>query len=241
MKLHSAGMSLIALGLFLAAAAAQAQTPSIGRASRITGEQVSSAQAPGGPVRKLAEGDSLFAGERIRTGAGTVLQLEFTDKSRLTLGPRAEFEVQKYFQAAGGGSGEEAFASRVFKGAFRYVSGLIARRRHENVRFTVAVATIGIRGTHFEGEVNERHEKDGKTVDASAKVALLEPEGSDGNAIVVENKFGSVVIDKPGYGTEIPDEKSPPSPVKRMQLRTIENLQRSLRAPAGIRGPARRP
>ncbi len=109
------------------------------------------------------------------------------------------------------------------------------------MRITIAVATIGIRGTHFEGEVTERQEKGGKTVDASAKVALLEPEGSDaGNAIVVENKFGSVVIDKPGYGTEIPDEKSPPSPVKRMQLRTIDNLLRVLRPPAGMGGPARR-
>ena len=90
MKLHSAGMSVIALGLLLAAAVAQAQAPSVGRASRLTGEQVSSAQAPGAPVRKLAEGDSLFAGERIRTGAGTVLQIEFTDKSRFTLGPRRE-------------------------------------------------------------------------------------------------------------------------------------------------------
>src|SRR5258706_7406555 len=35
-------------------------------------------------------------------------------------------------------------------------------------------------------------------------------------------------IDKPGVGTEIPDEKSPPSPVKRMQLRTIDNLLRAL-------------
>jgi len=109
------------------------------------------------------------------------------------------------------------------------------------VRITVAVATIGIRGTHFEGEVTERQEKDGKTVDASAKVALLEPEGSDaGNAIVVENKFGSVTIDKPGYGTEIPDEKNPPSPVKRMQLRTIDNVLRALRTPARTGGPARR-
>jgi len=239
MKLHSAGMSLIALELV--AAVAEAQTPSVGRASRITGEQLSSAQAPGGPVRKLAEGDSLFAGERIRTGAGTVLQLDFTDKSRITLGPNAEFEVEKYFQAAGGVSGEEAFTSRVFKGAFRFVSGLIARNKRQNVRITIAVATIGIRGTHFEGEVTERQEKDGKTVDASAKVALLEPEGSDGNAIVVENKFGSVVIDKPGFGTEIPDEKSPPSPVKRMQLRTIDNLLRVLRTPARTGGPARRP
>ena len=238
MKLHSVGVSLIAL--VLVAAVAEAQTPSVGRASRITGDQVSSAQAPGGPVRKLAEGDPLFAGERIRTGAGTVLQIEFTDKSRFTLGPNAEFEVERYFQAAGA-TGEDAFSSRVFKGAFRFVSGLIAKKKRENVRITIAVATIGIRGTHFEGEVTERQEKGGKTVDASAKVALLEPEGSDaGNAIVVENKFGSVVVDKPGYGTEIPDEKSPPSPVKRMQLRTIDNLQRSLRPPAGMGGPARR-
>jgi len=239
MKLHAVGMS-IALGLLLAAAVAQAQTPSVGRASRITGDQLSSAQAQGGPVRKLAEGDPVFAGERIRTGAGTVLQIDFTDKSRFTLGPNAEFEVERYFQAAGG-SGEEAFYSRVLKGAFRYVSGLIAHKNRDKVRITIAVATIGIRGTHFEGEVTERQEKGGKTVDASAKVALLEPEGSDANAIVVENKFGSVVIDKPGYGTEIPDEKSPPSPVKKMQLRTIDNLQRALRSPARTGGPARRP
>ena len=239
MKLHSVGISLIAL--MLVATVAEAQAPSVGRASRLTGDQISSAQAPGGPVRKLSEGDSLFAGERIRTGGGTVLQIEFTDKSRFTLGPNTEFEVEKYFQAAGG-SGEDAFASRIFKGAFRYVSGLIAHNRRQNVRITVAVATIGIRGTHFEGEVTERQEKDGKTVDASARVALLEPEGSDaGNAIVVENKFGSVVIDKPGFGTEIPDEKSPPSPVKRMQLRTIDNLLRALRTPARTGGPARRP
>jgi len=240
MKLHSVGTSLIAL--VLAVTVAQAQTPSVGRASRITGDQVSSAQAPGAPVRKLAEGDGLFAGERIRTGAGTVLQIDFTDKSRMTLGPNTEFEVEKYFQATGGASGEETFTSRVFKGAFRYVSGLIARKKRQNVHIRIAVATIGIRGTHFEGEVTERQEKGGKTVDASAKVALLEPEGSDaGNAIVVENKFGSVVIDKPGFGTEIPDEKSPPSPVKKMQLRTIDNVLRALRTPARTVGPARRP
>jgi len=240
MKLHSAGVTLIALGLLLAAAVAQAQTPSVGRASRVTGEQLSSAQAQGGPVRKVAEGDPVFAGERIRTGAGTVLEITFTDNSRFTLGPNAEFEVERYLHAAGA-SAEESFTSRILKGAFRFVSGLIAHRKRENVHITIAVATIGIRGTHFEGEVTERQEKDGKTVDASAKVALLEPEGTDANAIVVEIKFGSVVIDQPGYGTEIPDEKSPPLPVRRMQLRTIDNVLRVLRTPARTFGPARRP
>jgi hypothetical protein len=71
-------------------------------------------------------------------------------------------------------------------------------------------------------------------------VVLLEPERGGGSAIVVENKFGSVVIDQPGYGTEIPDEKSPPSPVRRMQLRTLDNLLRVIRSPVRT-GPLRRP
>jgi hypothetical protein len=241
MKLQSIGMQLLVAGLLLLAAAAQAAAPSIGRVSRITGAQVSNAEAPGGPARKLGEGDPLYAGERIRTGAGTVLQIEFTDKSRFVLGPNAEFEVGRYSYASGGAE-EDAFHSRILKGAFRFVSGLIARSQGKNMKVSVSVATIGIRGTHVEGEVSERQEKDGKTVDASAKVALLEPEGSDPhNAIVVENQFGSVVIDKPGYGTEIPDEKSPPSPVQRLQLRTIDNVLRAIRTPARTGGPARKP
>lgn len=241
MKLHAVRMSLITLGLLLVAAVVEAATPAVGRVSRITGDQLGSAQAPGGPVRKLAAGDPVFAGERIRTGAGTVLQIEFRDKSRFSLGPNAEFEVERYLQASAGSS-EEAFHSRIIKGSFRFVSGLIASKRGANMRVSVPVATIGIRGTHVEGEVTERQEKDGRMVDASAKVALLEPEGSDtSSAIVVQNQFGSVVIDKPGYGTEIPDEKSPPSPVARMQLRTLDNLLRTLRSPARTGGPARRP
>lgn len=241
MKLNFFGMRLIVLCLLLLPAVVGAAAPSIGRVSRMTGDQLGNAEAPGAPARKLTVGDPVFAGERIRTGAGTVLQIEFTDKARFTLGPNAEFEVSRYGFASGG-SGEEAFHSRVLKGAFRFVSGLIARKERKNMQVSVLVATIGIRGTHVEGEVTERQEKNGVMVDASARVALLEPEGADkDSAIIVENRFGSVVIDKPGYGTEIPDEKSPPSPVKRMQLRTIDNLLRAVRSPARTGGPVRRP
>jgi hypothetical protein len=241
MKLHAIGLRLVFLMVMLLPAMADAANPSIGRVSRLVGSQLGYAEAPGAPARKLSMGDPVFAGERIRTGAGTVLQIEFTDSARFTLGPNAELEVSRYSYASGA-PGEEAFHSRIIKGAFRFVTGLIARKEKKNMQVGVIVATIGIRGTHVEGEVTERQEKDGKTVDASARVALLEPEGAETNtAIVVENKFGSVVVDKPGYGTEIPDEKSPPSPVKRMQLRTIDNLLRAIRSPARTGGPARRP
>lgn len=241
MKLHAIGLGLMFLAASLMPAPADAADPAIGRVSRLSGSQLGFAEAAGAPARKLAAGGPVFAGERIRTGAGTILQIEFTDSARFTLGPNAEFEVSRYSFAAGG-PGEESFQSRVIKGAFRFVTGLIARKEKKNMQVGVIVATIGIRGTHVEGEVTERQEKDGKTVDASARVALLEPEGAEKDtAIVVENKFGSVVVDQPGFGTEIPDEKSPPSPVRRMQLRTIDNLQRAIRSPARTGGPARRP
>lgn len=240
MNLRTVGLNLLLLGLFLLPAAAGAAGPAIGHVSQLAGNGLGSAAAPGAPARKLSTGDALFAGERIRTGAGTVLHVEYTDKSRFTLGPNAEFEISRY-QYAAGGTGEDAFVSRVFKGAFRYVTGLIARKEKKAVQVGVVVATIGIRGTHFEGEVFERHEKDGKPVDASAQVVLLEPEDAAAKtSIVVENKFGSVVIDEPGYGTVIPDEKSPPSPVQRMQLRTIDNVLRVIRSPVRT-GPTRRP
>ena len=240
MKLHLIGISLIVLGLQFLPSFAGADDTVIGRVAEMSGSKLGNAVAPGGSMRNLSPGDPVFAGERIRTGEKTTLRIEFSDKSRFTLGPDAEFEVLRY-QHARKDSEEEAFYSRVLKGAFRFVSGLVASRNRKSMEVSVTVATIGIRGTHVEGEVTERREVNGKIIDSSAKVVLLEPEDEDKQtAIIVENEYGSVIIDEPGYGTEIPDEKSPPSPVKRMKLRTIDNLQRTLRN-VRPRGPARRP
>ena len=228
--------NLVWLSLLLLPAVVEAAT-SVGQIADITGNNAE-ARTSSGVTRKLEAGGAIFVGERIRTDAGTKVSIEFADKARFYLGPNAEFEVEKFQHKQG--AEEDAFHSRIIKGTFRFVSGLIARSTGRNMRISVAVATIGIRGTHVAGEVTDRELKDGVKVDASAKVVLLEPEGSDKKtAIVVENKFGSVLIDQPGYGTEIPDEKSPPSPVRRMQLRTIDNVQRSIRSPVRQGGPAR--
>ncbi|MDH4324356.1 MAG: hypothetical protein OEW90_09495, partial [Betaproteobacteria bacterium] len=82
MTLHAIGIKLVVLSLALLPALAEAAAPSIGRVLRLTGEQIGHAEAPGAPARKLAAGDPVYAGERIRTGAETVLQIEFTDKGR---------------------------------------------------------------------------------------------------------------------------------------------------------------
>ena len=228
MKFSDVVKLLFLSSLFFMPTTALAVT-SAGEISFITGDGLAEASTPEGNLRKLGKGAAVYSGDSISTGKDTTLDILFADGSRFVVGSQAKFVVEKfaYKHAAEG----DAFYSRIIKGAFRFVSGQIAKSQGRGMKVSVSVATIGIRGTHVEGEVSERQEKDGVSVDASAKVVLLEPEEEGKKtSIIVSNEFGSVVIDQPGYGTEIPDEKSPPSPVRKMQLRTIDNVLRALRS-----------
>jgi hypothetical protein len=240
MKYQNWMTGLILLSVFLSPVMASAvEAPaSAGQVSKMTGDNVAEARQPDGMARKLGVGDAVYSGEHIWTDKNTSVHLQFADKSKFSLGPNTEFVIDKFKYKQG--ADEDAFHSRVLKGVFRFVSGLIAHTKGRDMKVGTRVATIGIRGTQVEGEVSERQEKDGVTVDASARIVLLEPEeAGKETSIVVSNEFGSVVIDKPGYGTEIPDEKSPPSPVRKMQLHTIENVLRALRSSVRQSGTAR--
>lgn len=175
--------------------------------------------ADGQPPRRLARDSGLVAGERIEVGDNASVTLRFRDQSRFDLGPRGVMVVDQYLEAAN--PEDSSFAARILKGSFRFITGLIARKRPASMRVGMTVATIGVRGTHVAGEVD----------DTSARVVLLEPDddAARATAIEVSNAFGSVVVDRPGYGTEIPDAHSPPSPVRRMQVRQVEDLLRAVR------------
>ncbi len=230
---------LVAMAMASPFAVQAAEAPlSAGTVSRMTGDNIAEARQPDGSARKLAVGDPIHAGERIWTNTRTSLHIQFADQSRFSLGPNTEFVIDKFKYKQG--AEEDAFHSRIIKGMFRFVSGLIAHAKGHDMKVSARVATIGIRGTQVEGEVIDRQEKDGVTIDASAKIVLLEPEEEGKQtSIIVSNEYGSVVIDKPGYGTEIPDEKSPPSPVRKMQLRTVQNVLRALRSSVRQSGTAR--
>lgn len=232
--------SLVLLGAVLSPFAVQAAdtVSSAGTVAKMTGDNVAEARQTDGKSRKLAVGDAVYSGEHIWTDKGTSVHIQFADESKFALGPNTEFVIDKFKYTKG--AEDDAFHSRIVKGVFRFVSGLIAHGKGRDMQVRARVATIGIRGTQVEGEVSDRQEVDGKTIDASAKIVLMEPEEEGKQtSIVVSNEFGSVVIDKPGYGTEIPDEKSPPSPVRKMQLRTVENVLRALRNSVRQSGTAR--
>jgi len=181
-----------------------------------------------GESRRLSSGDKVALGETIKTGKRSQVTMEYTDKSRFELGSKAEMKVSEFRMGNKEKSEQPSFVSKVSVGVFRFVSGLIARESPNAMKVRGAVATIGIRGTHVVGEFQ------GDT----AKVILLDPEGEPHpTAIDVSNQFGSVTIDEPGYGTDVPDAYSPPSPPRRMRMRTINNLMNSVRSVQRIRVP----
>jgi hypothetical protein len=177
--------------------------------------------------RELQKGAQVFAGEKIDTGSRSFVLLEFADKTRFALGQNSTMEVNEFVYK--GSAEEDTLATRVLKGAFRFVSGLISKRKPRSMAVRLGViATIGLRGTTVAGEV------DGDT----AQVVLMDPEDPDRpTAIEVFNDFGAVTIDEPGFGTDIPDANSPPSPPRRMKLRTIENLMRTLQSVGRVSVP----
>jgi len=169
--------------------------------------------------RQLNTGDKIYQNDMITTETKSSIKLQLKDDSRFELGPDAKLLAGKFIYKQN--LEEDSVTVEILKGTFRFVTGLIAKKKPEAMSVDTVVATIGIRGTNVIGEVGA----------TSATIILLEPEDASRKPVIdVSNSYGTVTIDKPGYGTEIPDEFSPPSPPKRMPLQTINKLMRSMQS-----------
>jgi hypothetical protein len=167
--------------------------------------------------RKLEKGSPVYVTDKITTESNSSVQLRFEDNTKFMIGADSAMVIEQFIFKKPDQA--NSFSSRVLQGTFRFITGLIALEKPEAMEVNTTVATIGIRGTQVIGEAAA----------TSATIILMEPEDKSRKSIIqVANQFGSVIIDEPGYGTEIPDEFSPPSPPRRMRLQTINNLMRSL-------------
>lgn len=176
-------------------------------------------QLPGETARKLEKGSPVFQSDMLKTEKDSTIQLLFADQTKFYLGADTEMSIDKFINE--GTAEEKGFTARVVKGTFRFITGLIAREKPESMEVNTSVATIGIRGTQVVAEADA----------TSATIILMEPEDTTRkSSIEVYNQYGKVTIDEPGYGTEIPDEFSPPSPPRRMRLETINNIMRSMQS-----------
>lgn len=103
----------------------------------------------------LVPGMELRSGDVLRTGAGARAYLVLAEGSRVKLGESARFvlyvrgnDPRRYFRGA----------LDVLAGAFRYTTGLAAKRGKRDLSIRVATATVGIRGTDVWGRTDAQGE-----------------------------------------------------------------------------------
>lgn len=89
--------------------------------------------------------------DEVQTGVRSQLQILLLDKSVFTVGANARLTIDRFVYDPNRGSG--SFAASVAKGAFRFMSGRPHTSGGSSVR--TPTASIGIRGTVFEGVVGE--------------------------------------------------------------------------------------
>jgi hypothetical protein len=191
----------------------------VARAMEVKGQVL--ATAPGAQLRPLQNESPIYGGDRVVTARNASVTVVFADQTELYLGDRTIINIDSYQFAglAGQAAAEETMQMSIFRGVVRAVTGLLARRRPQAVRFSTPSATIGIRGTHFVAEVE----------DEEVTVVLLAQEDQTApNAVQVSNPYGSVEVAQPEYGTVVPDADSPPSPVQRMRTQTMNRILRNV-------------
>ena len=107
--------------------------------------------------RAAIENDVLEENDKIITKNNAKLQIKFIDDTVVTLGKNTTLDVKQYI--IDGKNSKVSLA--VDNGDFKVISGKISQIARENFEFQAKTATIGIRGTVFVGNLNEKTSKIG--------------------------------------------------------------------------------
>ncbi len=101
-----------------------------------------------GESEALAQDSPIFEGDEITTADGSDVTLQFTDEARMMLRASSRIRVEQHAWDEATLSGSSVL--RFLSGAFRAVSGLIAKSSQpHNYRVFTPVAMVGVRGTDF--------------------------------------------------------------------------------------------
>lgn len=126
------------LGLALPVAGAEGTGTALGVNPQAQAERASD-------VLILTVGTNLFIGDRIITGDVGEVQIEFSEGTRLVVGPKSAMVLEDYLIRSDDTPGK--FAINALSGTFRFVTGNAPKDRYV---ITTPTATMGVRGTAFD-------------------------------------------------------------------------------------------
>ncbi len=187
--------------------------PVVGTSAAVRGNVFVSTK---GAERKAQVRDAIKLQDKIVTKDDSALQILLLDRSTFTVAQNCVMTIDRFVYDPDTSVG--AISARVAKGAFRFMSGRIGKDNPTNATVTTPSATIGIRGTFFEGVVGEDAVAlaqlggiDTSSVNlAEASIVILRGPGRNRNTldnpgiIEISNSAGSIRISKPDYAVFVP-------------------------------------
>jgi len=157
-----------------------------------------SAQKADGQKRLLGVDSTVRAGEVLTTEQGTYARLKFSDGAEVVMRPNSQLKIDDY-QFNQAKPEEGSLVLSMLRGGLRAMTGLIGKKRPQNVRLATPTATIGIRGTHLgallcQGDCGGLRAPGGQSLANGLHVDV-----ADG-AIIVSNRAGQITLGAGQFG-----------------------------------------
>lgn len=142
-----------------------------------------SGSLPTGEVQ-INVGETVIRNEIVKTAADSWTKLVFSDSTNLSVGPNAVVRLSNFVSTGPSSYGKATID--IAKGAFRFATGHSEKRAYE---INTGVATIGVRGTEFDGDSETK----------STKLHVVN------GLVLVRTKKGKLCEVKPGQSVVISD------------------------------------
>jgi hypothetical protein len=134
----------LVLSTALSSSSAYAQTVASGIAKIVTGDvRITDAQGE----RALKSGDAVFENTRLITGKQSSASVVLRDGTTLVLSENSQFNIQKFtFDAT---TQDGGMLINLLQGSMRMLTGLIAKINPDAIQVKTKTLSVGIRGTDF--------------------------------------------------------------------------------------------
>ena len=149
LALSLSGAIVFANGVGFSSSATVA-APVVGTSAAVRGNVFVSTS---GAQRKAQVRDAIKLQDQVVTKDDSALQILLLDRSTFTVGQNCSMVIDRFVYDPDTSVGQ--ISAKVAKGAFRFMSGRIGKNNPTNATVSTPSATIGIRGTFFEGVVGE--------------------------------------------------------------------------------------
>ena len=231
MRFISLFLGLVLSGIVTSASAAEF----IGVAAALRGDVVRVSAVQGdSDIGRVTSGTKIFLGDEIGVASGGRMQIMLVDETVFTLGSGARLVIDEFVYDPSTQAG--SMTTNITKGAFRFVSGKLAKSSPKAMKVNLPSASLSIRGTQVAGLVDE---------EGGSQVVLVGPGpnnfGATLGAVTVTNEFGSVDLTRPNFATTIFPNQPPAAPelvapeaIRAIEASTGEDAETEIAAALGV-------